>query len=80
MMELNIQALAARNAQPGRVDGWTHKPHTLLHERDAQFLARDEDVLVRLAAGGAGDVFDAGTAGAEDVVNEGELCLCISVV
>lgn len=51
----------------------THKPNALLHKHDPQFLARGEDVLVRLAAGGAGDVRDARTAGAQDVVDEGEL-------
>lgn len=49
------------------------QPHTLLDKGDTQFLRRLEDGVVVLAAGGRGDVFGAGTGGAEDVVDEGEL-------
>lgn len=49
------------------------QPHTLLNKRDAQAFSGLKDGRVVLATRGRGDVSDAGAAGAEDVVSEGEL-------
>lgn len=55
--------------------------NTLLDEGDTQLLGSLEDGGVILAAGGGGNVLDAGAGSAEDVVDEGELgldgqCVC----
>jgi hypothetical protein len=54
---------------------------TLLNEGDTQLLSSFENGGVILAAGGGGNVLDAGSGSAEDVVDEGELgldgqCVC----
>lgn len=45
----------------------------LLNKGDTQLLGGLEDGSVVLAAGGGGNVLDAGAGSAEDVVDEGEL-------
>lgn len=54
------------------------QPDTLLHKRDAQLLCGVEDGLVVLTARRCSHVFDARATSAEDVVDEGKLCMGIS--